>query len=110
MAQMRDRLFNKVVVPSSMGIERELKFRQSLDLVSAVMVNEVLTPVLRQCGSHSQLSSVVHQGPGHGGPLRPQQTEAGEGPDAALDESRASFIATKVPQLVHQSSVGDIQR
>lgn len=73
------------------------------------MVNETLAPVLRQGASHSQFSSVVHQAPGHGDPLRPHNTEAGEGVDTALNELLTSLVATKMPEAVHQGSVCDIQ-
>lgn len=73
------------------------------------MVNETLAPVLRQGASHSQFSSVVHQGPGHRGPLRPHNTEAGEGKDTAFNELLALLIATKMPEAIHQCSMCNIQ-
>lgn len=91
------------------GIHGEAKFSQSLDLATGGVIKETLISVLRYSGSYSQLSSLVHHGPAHWGPLRPQQTEAGEGPDTALNESLTSLIATKIPEFIHQGSMGNIQ-
>ena len=73
------------------------------------MGDETLPPVLRHSGTHPHLSCLVHQRPGHRGPLRPQQTYGGEVPDTALDESLAPLIATEIPEFIHQGSVGNVQ-
>lgn len=92
-----------------MRIDGEAEFVQTLGLGIDDIGYQAQVPVLRQGTSHPHLSCVIHQGPGHGGPLGPQQTEVGEGPDAALDESLAPLIATKVPEFIHHGSMGNIQ-
>ena len=54
------------------GIQGEAKFVQSLDLDTGDVGDEPLGPVLRQGACHPQLSRLVHQHPGHRGPLGPQ--------------------------------------
>lgn len=70
---------------------------------------KTLGPVLRPSTHHPQFTCLVHQAPGHRGPLGPQQAEGGEGPQSTLDESLAPLIATKMPEFIHQGSAGHIQ-
>lgn len=90
-------------------IQGEAKLVQSLDVDTRQVGDEPLGPVLRQSACHPQLSCLVHQHPGHRGPLGPQQARAGEGLDTALDKPLTPFIATEIPELVHQDSMGRIQ-
>ena len=92
-----------------MVIYGEAEFVQSVGVDKQHMGDETLAPVLRQGGPHPHLSCLVHQGPGHRGPLRPQQAEGGEGPDTALDESLAPLIATEMPEFIHHGSMDRIQ-
>ena len=55
------------------GIQGEPEFVQSLDMDTGEVGDEPLGPVLRQGACHPQLSRLVHQHPGHRGPLGPQQ-------------------------------------
>ena len=87
----------------------EAEFVQSLGVDKQHMRDETLAPVLRQRDPQPHFSCLVHQGPGHRGPLRPQQAEGGEGPDTALNESLAPLIATKMPEFIHHASVDRIQ-
>lgn len=107
--QLEGHSLGDVVGLIHVGIHGEAKFSQSLDLATGGVIKEALISVLRYSGSYSQLSSLVHHGPAHWSPLRPQQTEAGEGPDTALNESLTSLIATKIPEFIHQGSMGNIQ-
>lgn len=109
MMQIIKRLLRNFVILVDMSICGEAEILQSLGLGVDNIGDETLGSVLRQGASHPHLSCLVHQGPGHGGPLRPQQSNAGEVPDTALDESLAPLIATKMPEFIHQGSVGDIQ-
>lgn len=91
-----------------MQIKGKAEISQILNLGNDNMVNETLASVLRCSTCHSHFSSVIHQGPGHWRPIRPHQTEAGEGADTALDELLASLVATKIPDTVHQGSMLNI--
>lgn len=75
----------------------ETEFGQNLGMGKDDVGDEALGPVLKFGACHPHLSCLVHQDPGHGGPLRPQQAPVGEGLDTALDESLAPLIATELP-------------
>lgn len=92
-----------------MCIYGKAKLFYCLNLLGSNMVNETTAPVPRQGASHSQFSSVVHQGPRHRGPLRPHNTEAGEGKDTTFNELLALLIATKIPDAIYQCSMCNIQ-
>lgn len=92
-----------------MVIARVVKFVQSMDVNIHEIGDETLAPVLRHSTPHPYLACLVHQAPGHRGPLRPQQAEGGEGPDAALNEHLAPLIAPKMPEFIHQRSMGNVQ-
>lgn len=86
----------------------EATFIQSLDVDTQQMGDETLAPVLRQGGPHPYLSCLVHQGPRYRGALRPQQADGEKVADTLLNESLAPLVATKMPELIHQGSVGNI--
>lgn len=90
-------------------VHRETKFVQSLDKGIKVVGDETLASVLRHSCSHPYLACLVHQGPGHWGPLRTQQAEGWKGLDTALDESLAPLVAAKMPELIHQGGMRHIQ-
>jgi len=92
-----------------MVIGRVVKFVQSMDVNIHEIGDETLVPVLRQSTPHPYLVCLVHQAPRHRGPLGPQQAEGGECLDTALNESLAPVIATKMPEFIHQGSVGSVQ-
>ena len=89
-------------------IRGDAKLVQSPGVDSQHVGDEPVATVLRQRGPHPDLSRLVHQGPGGGGPLGPQQAEGGEGPDTALDEPLAPLVAAKMPEFIHQSGMGRI--
>ena len=91
-------------------IRGDAKLVQSPGVDSQHVGDEPVATVLRQRGPHPDLSRLVHQGPGGGGPLGPQQAEGGEVPDTALDEPQAPLVAAKKPESVHQSCMARICR
>lgn len=102
-------LLHNFVTLVCVRIQGEAEFLQSLDLGIDDVRDKALALVFRQGTSHPQLARLVHQAPGHKGPLGPQQAEGGEGLDAAFDESLAPLIAPEIPEFIHQGSVGNIQ-
>lgn len=83
-------------------VDRKAKPVHGLALRVDNIGDKALAPVLRQGACDPRFSSLVHQGPGHQRPIRPQQTEARKAPDTALDEPLAPRIASKQPKFVQK--------
>ena len=103
-------LLHDLVLGVHVRIHGESPLEQTLDLLVDDLGDEPHGPVIRHGASLPHLSCLVHQGPGHRGPLRPQQAEGGEVPDAALDEPLAPLVAAEKPEPVHQSRVARLRR
>ena len=110
MVEALTHLLHDLVLGVHVSIHREAPLEQTLGLLVDGMGDEPLGPVLRQGTCHPHLSRLVHQGPGHRGPLKPQQAEVGETPDTTLDEPQAPLVAAKKPESVHHSRMAKIRR
>ena len=103
-------LLYDLVLGVHVSIHREAPLEQTLGLLVDGVGDKPLGLVLRQGACHPHLSRLVHQGPGHRGPLKPQQAEVGEALDTALNEPQAPLVAAEKPESVHHSRMAKIRR